>query len=87
MAHRRRRHRRQPPPLSPPPRIAPPADDKPSIASDELKDLDAALGGALSDIVRLHDFKGEAVSEWGASGGGGRPPPPPPPLPPLWECT
>lgn len=37
------------------------ADDKPSIKSEELKELDGQLGGALSDIVALHEFKGKAV--------------------------
>ncbi len=39
------------------------ADEKSSsIKSEELKALDSALGGALSDIVSLHAFKGAAVS-------------------------
>lgn len=33
------------------------------IKSDELKALDAALDGALSDIVSLFEFKGKKVSE------------------------
>ncbi|KAH7617985.1 putative Leucine aminopeptidase 1 [Nannochloris sp. 'desiccata'] len=37
-------------------------DDKSSISSAELQALDAELGGALSDIVSVFDFKGKAGS-------------------------
>lgn len=38
------------------------ADEKSSaIKSEELKALDAKLGGVLADIVSLHAFKGAAV--------------------------
>lgn len=40
-------------------------EGKAAIASEELKALDGALGGALADIVALFDFKGEAVSAGG----------------------
>lgn len=40
------------------------ADDKPVIKSEELLALDAALDGALSDIVSLHEFKGKKVGGW-----------------------
>lgn len=36
-----------------------------SIASEELKSFDAALGGTLTDIVALHDFAGKTVSAKG----------------------
>lgn len=41
-----------------------------SIKSEELKALDAALGGALSDIVSLYAFKGAAVRRAGLGLGG-----------------
>lgn len=37
-------------------------DDKSSISSAELQALDSELGGALSDIVSVFDFKGKAGS-------------------------
>lgn len=37
-------------------------DDKAAIKSEELAALDAALGGAIADVVALHEFKGKAVS-------------------------
>lgn len=33
------------------------------IKSEELKALDAKLGGALTDIVALHEFKGKKASQ------------------------
>lgn len=36
--------------------------DKPVIANDVLKSMDAALDGALADIIALHDFKGKKGS-------------------------
>lgn len=38
------------------------AEDKPVIANDVLKSMDAALDGALADIIALHDFKGKKAS-------------------------
>jgi leucyl aminopeptidase len=38
------------------------AGDKAAIKSDALRALDAALGGALADIVALHDFRGKRGS-------------------------
>ncbi|KAL4421979.1 hypothetical protein ABPG77_011002 [Micractinium sp. CCAP 211/92] len=44
-----------------------------SIKSEELKALDSALGGALSDIVSLHAFKGAAGSSQTVRVGGAGP--------------
>ncbi|KAL4431101.1 hypothetical protein ABPG75_006357 [Micractinium tetrahymenae] len=44
-----------------------------SIKSEELRALDAALGGALSDIVSLHAFKGGAGSSQTVRVGGADP--------------
>ena len=56
----------------PPAATTPPADEKPAIKSEDLKALDSALGGALSDIVSLFEFSGKKVrhcSGWGRLAG------------------
>ncbi|KAI3433435.1 hypothetical protein D9Q98_003250 [Chlorella vulgaris] len=50
------------------------ADEVTSIASEELKSFDAALGGTLTDIVALHDFAGKTGSSQTLRCGGSKGP-------------
>lgn len=38
------------------------AGDSPSIKDAELKELDSALGGVITELVQIHEFSGKAVS-------------------------